>query len=88
MYNKNIEMGFQSAVSHLCQRPLVPLLHNSTEPDATAYIYGQGKPSKALLMTRENPAEHFLWENPAEHFLWENPAEHFLCSFIQYHIQL
>jgi len=25
MFNKNIEIGFQSAVFHLCQRELVPL---------------------------------------------------------------
>jgi len=26
MFNKNIEIGFQSAVFHLCQQALVPLV--------------------------------------------------------------
>ena len=35
MFNKNIEIGFQSAVLHLCQRVLVPLLHNDRGLNAT-----------------------------------------------------
>jgi len=38
MFNKNIEIGFQSAVFHLCQRALVPLLQNDRGPNATASI--------------------------------------------------
>ena len=38
MFNKNIEIGFQSAVFHLCQRALVPLLRNDRGPTATASI--------------------------------------------------
>jgi len=37
-FNKNIEIGFQNAVFHLCQRALVPLLHNYRGPNATASI--------------------------------------------------
>ena len=36
--NKNIEIGFQNAVFHLCQRALVLLLHNARGPNATASI--------------------------------------------------
>ena len=38
MFNKNIEIGGQSAVFHLCQRALVPLLQNDRGPNATASI--------------------------------------------------
>jgi len=38
MHNKNIEVVFQSAVWHLCQRALVPLLHNDRGPNATTSI--------------------------------------------------
>jgi len=38
MFNKNIEIGFQSAVFHLCQRTLVPLLRNYSGPNTTASI--------------------------------------------------
>ena len=38
MFNKNIEIGFQSAAFHLCQRALVPLLRNDRGPNATASI--------------------------------------------------
>jgi len=37
MSNKNIEIGFQSAVFLLCQRALVPLLRNDRGPNATAW---------------------------------------------------
>ena len=40
MFNKIIEIGFQSAVFHLCQRALVPLLRNERGPNATASILG------------------------------------------------
>jgi len=46
MLNKNIEIGFQSAVSHLCQRALVPLLRN----DRGLYL-GLGKATKTFLIT-------------------------------------
>jgi len=51
MCNKNIEIGFQSAVCHLCQRALVPLLHNDRGLNTMASIYSKEKPSKALLIT-------------------------------------
>jgi len=38
MFNKNTEMGFQSAVFHLCQRALVPLWQNDRGPNAMASI--------------------------------------------------
>ena len=38
MFNKNIEIGFQSAVFHLCLRALVPLLQNDGGPKATVFI--------------------------------------------------
>ena len=38
MFNQNIEIGFQSAVFHLCQRALVPLLRDYRGPNATASI--------------------------------------------------
>jgi len=38
MFNKNIEIRFQSAVFHLCQPALVPLLWNDRGPKATASI--------------------------------------------------
>ena len=38
MFNKNIEIGFQSAVFHLCERALVPLLRNDRGLNATASI--------------------------------------------------
>ena len=40
MFNKNVGIGFQSAVFHLCQRALVPLLRNDRGPNATASIWG------------------------------------------------
>ena len=39
MFNTNIEIGFQSAVFHLCQRALVPLLCNDRGPTATAAVW-------------------------------------------------
>ena len=44
MVNRNIEIGFQSAVFHLCQRVLVILLQN-----AGGFYLGLGKTDKALL---------------------------------------
>jgi len=38
MFNKNTEIGFQSAVFHLCRRAIVPLLCNDKGPNATASI--------------------------------------------------
>ena len=38
MVNKNIEIGFQSAVFHLCRRALVSLLRNDRGPKETASI--------------------------------------------------
>jgi len=38
MCNRNIEIGCQGAVFHLCQRALVPLLHNDRGPNTTASI--------------------------------------------------
>ena len=40
MFNKNIEIGFQSAVCHLCQWAIVPLLRNDSGPNSTAFIQG------------------------------------------------
>ena len=51
MYNKNIEIRFQSAACHLCQRVLVQFLCNKKGPKATASIEGKGKPGKAVLIT-------------------------------------
>ena len=38
MFNKNIEIGFQSAVFHICQRAFMPLLQNDRGPNATTSI--------------------------------------------------
>ena len=38
MFDKNIEIGFQSAVFHLCQRASVPLLRHDRGPKASASI--------------------------------------------------
>ena len=38
MFNRNIEIGFQSAIFHLCQGALVPLLWNDRGPNAMASI--------------------------------------------------
>ena len=38
MFNKNIEIWFQSEVFHLCQQVLGPLLHNDRGPNAVASI--------------------------------------------------
>ena len=38
MSDKNIEIGFQSAIFHLCQRASVPLLRNDRGPNTTASI--------------------------------------------------
>jgi len=38
MLNKNIDIGFQSAVFHLCQGVLVPLLRNYRGPNALVSI--------------------------------------------------
>ena len=38
MFNKNIEIGFQSQVLHLCLRALESLLRNDRGPNATASI--------------------------------------------------
>jgi len=46
MFNKNIEIGFQSAVFPLCQRALAPLLRNDT-----GLYLGLEKTDKALLIT-------------------------------------
>ena len=43
MLNKNIEIGFQSAVFHLCQRALAPLLHND-----------EARMQRPLFTAREN----------------------------------
>ena len=40
IFCKNIEIGFQSAIFHLCQRALVPLLRNDRGQNATASIEG------------------------------------------------
>jgi len=40
MFNKNIEIGFQSAVYHLCQQALVPLSRIDRGQNATASISG------------------------------------------------
>ena len=48
MFNKNVEIGFQSAVCHLCQRALMPLLQND-RPECNGLYLGLGKTGKALL---------------------------------------
>ena len=38
MFNKNIEIGFQSAAFHLYQQALVPLLQNDRGPKCVEFI--------------------------------------------------
>jgi len=51
MINKNIEIGFQSAVCHLCQRTLVPLLRNDRGSNENDLYLGLGKTGKTLPKT-------------------------------------
>ena len=55
MFNKNVEIGFRSAVCHLCQRGLVPLLHNDRGPERNGLYLGLGKTGKAFLKLEFSP---------------------------------
>ena len=48
-FSTYVLIGFRSAVCHLCQRALVPLLCNDRGPNATAIYLRLGKAGKGLI---------------------------------------
>ena len=64
MFNKNIKIGFQSAVFHLCRRALVPLLRSDRGPERNGLCLGLGKTGKAFLITSVFPPILHSFFNP------------------------